>query len=210
MSEPKTAARTATEVIPGLFHYKIDDERIKTQSDAYALVQEGKVVLIDPLPLEPSQLARLGKVEAIVIGASSHQRSAWRYRRELKAKVYAPEASDGLEEKPDVTFKEGDRLPGGIKPLHAPGPGDAHYAFHLDRKPGVLLCSDLWIRTRKDVEFLPDNYMTDPVRARSSARKLLEIDFDIACFGHGGPITKGARQALADLVRKDAAARKKK
>jgi glyoxylase-like metal-dependent hydrolase (beta-lactamase superfamily II) len=208
MSEPKTVARSVTEIVPGLFHYKIDDERIKTQSDAYALVANGKVVLIDPLPLEPLQIARLGKVEAIVIGTPSHQRSAWRCRRELMAKVYAPEGWSNLEEKPDATYKEGASLPFGLRSLHAPGIADAHYAFHVGGKPGVLLCTDLWHVAAKGVEFLPDKYMSDPARARESARRLLELNFDTLCFGHGDPIMKDARKVLADLVKKDAEARK--
>lgn len=208
MSEPKTVARSVTEIAPGLFHYKVEDDRIKTQSDAYALVTKGRVVLIDPLPLDPGQLARLGQVEAIVIGAPSHQRSSWRYRREHKAKMYAPEGWSDLEEKPDVTFKTGDPLPGGLIPLHAPGPAEAHYAFHLDRKPGVLLCTDLWHVASGRVEFLPDTYMSDPARARESARRLLEVDFDILCFGHGDPILKDAKNVVARLVRQDAGTRK--
>ena len=203
MSEPKTVARSVTEIVPGLFHYKVDDDRIKTQGDAYALVGNGKVVLIDPLPLDPGQLARLGKVEAIVIGAPSHQRSSWRYRREHKVKVYAPEGWSDLEEKPDVTFKTGNSLPGGLKPLHAPGPATAHYAFYVDKKPGVLLCTDLWHVTAKGVEFLPDKYMSDPAQARQSARRLLEVNFDILCFGHGDPILRDAKKVVAEFVKQD-------
>jgi len=208
MSEPKTVARTAAEIIPGLYHFKIDDERIKTQSDAYAVVQGGTVVLIDPLPLDPAQLSRLGRLEAIVLGSPSHQRSAWRYRREFRAKVHAPEGWSDLDEKPDATYREGDPLPGGIRPLHAPGPGNAHHVFHIARKPGALLCTDLWHVTGRGVEFLPDKYLSNPDRARDSARRLLEVDFDVLCFGHGDPIMKGGRQAASDLVKKDAAARK--
>ncbi len=210
MSEPKTVARSVTEIVPGLFHYKIDDERIKTQSHAYALVASGKAALIDPLPLDPAQIERLGEVEAIVIGAPSHQRSAWRYRRELKAKVYAPEGWSDLDEKPDATYREGTSLPGGLRPLHAPGPHPAHYAFHFDRKPRVLLCTDLWHMTAQGVEFLPDKYMSDAVRARETARRLLEVNFDILCFGHGDPILKDARKVLADLVRRDSEASKRR
>ena len=209
MSEPKTVAAAITEVVPGLFHYKIDDERIKTQSDSYALVEGGRVVLVDPLPLLAAQLSRLGRVEAIVIGSPGHQRSSWSLRRELKARIYAPEGWSGLEEKPDATFKEGDTLPGGLRPLHAPGPGNAHYVFHLAAKPGVLLCTDLWHTTARGVEFLPDKYLSDPARARDSAQRLLELDFDILCFGHGDPIARGARQILGQAVRADAAARRK-
>jgi len=208
MSEPKTVAAAVNEVVPGLFHYRIDDERIKSQSDAYAVAQAGRVVLIDPLPLEAPLLARLGRVEAILLGAPSHQRSSWRYRREHRATIHAPRGAGGLEEKPDADYKEGDRLPGGLKPIHAPGPGEAQFAFHHDAKPGVLLCTDLWHITSRGVEFLPDKYLSDPARARATARRLLELDFDILCFGHGDPIKGGARQVLAEVVKADAAARK--
>jgi glyoxylase-like metal-dependent hydrolase (beta-lactamase superfamily II) len=210
MSEPKTVARTVTEIVPGLFHFMIDDERIKTQSDAYALVANGRIVLIDPVPLDAGQLARLGKVEAIVLGTPSHQRSAWSYRREHKAKVHAPEDWTGLDEKPDATFKAGDTLPLGLKPLHAPGPAAAHHVFHVAGKPGALLCTDLWHVGSKGIEFLPDKYMNDPGKARESARRLLEVDFDVLCFGHGDPIMTNARKVLSDVVRKDAEARKGK
>ncbi len=210
MSEPKTVAKSMSEIRPGLYHSKIDDERIKSQSDAYAVVANGRVVLIDPIPLDPEQLRRLGTVEAIVLGTPSHQRSAWSYRRAHKTKVYVPEGWTGLEEKPDATFKAGDSLPLGVRPLHAPGPAAAHHVFHIEGRPGVLLCTDLWHVGSRGVEFLPDKYMNDPGKARESARRLLEVDFDVLCFGHGDPIRTDARRTIADVVRKDAESRGEK
>src|SRR5256885_5759348 len=49
----------------------------------YAVAADGRVVLIDPVPLDPAQLGRLGAVEAIVLGTPSHQRAAWSLRREI-------------------------------------------------------------------------------------------------------------------------------
>ncbi len=210
MSEPKTVALTSTEILPGLHHFKILDDRIKTQSDAYAVVQGGRVTLVDPVPLDAALLARLGRVEAIVLGSPTHQRSAWRYRRELNAKVHAPEGCSDLDEKPDATYRDGDALPGGIKALHAPGPGHAHHVFHFAGNPGALLATDLWHATKQGVEFLPDKYLSHPDKARDSARRLLEVDFDVLCFGHGDPILKGGRKVVSDLVKREAAARKKK
>jgi glyoxylase-like metal-dependent hydrolase (beta-lactamase superfamily II) len=205
MTEPKTIARSIAEIVPGLFHFSIQDERIKSQSDAYALVANDRVTLVDPILLDPTQLQRLGKVEAVVIGTPSHQRAAWSYRREHKAKVYAPLGWKDLEEKPDAEFKTGDPLPGGLKPLHAPGPATSHHAFIVDTRPGALLCTDLWHVGREGVEFLPDKYMNDKTRARDSARRLMELDFDILCLGHGDPILRDAKRALAEVIRKDAA-----
>src|SRR5438093_5340378 len=72
MSEPKTVATSMREIVPGLFHYSILDERVRSQSDAYAVVAVGRAVLIDPLPIEAPLLERLGAIEAIVLGAPSH------------------------------------------------------------------------------------------------------------------------------------------
>ncbi len=202
MSEPKTVAKSFDEVVPGLHHYQIQDERINHTSDAFALVDGGKVVLIDPLPIEAAALERLGPIAAIVIGSPSHQRSAWTYRKETKVKVWAPAGAKGIDERPDETFKEGDRLPGGLRALQAPGPKRPHFAFHLDRGPGVLLCGDLLMNEPgKGVIFLPEKYMEEPARAAEGARRLLDRKFDVLCFGHGAPITKGGRKALEALLR---------
>ena len=64
--------------------------------------------------------------------------------------------------------------------------------------------------TGTGVEFLPDKYLSDPDTARDSARRLLEVDFDVLCFGHGDPILKGGRKVVSELVKREAAARKKK
>src|SRR6266568_2717616 len=108
MSEPKSVARGLHEVVPGLFHFQIQDERINHISDGYALVEDGRVVLVDPLPIEEAALRRLGTIEAIVMATGSHQRSAWRYRKETGARVHAPDGAAGLDGKPDVAFKAGD------------------------------------------------------------------------------------------------------
>ena len=207
MTEPKTLARSMTEIVPGLFHYSIQDERIKTQSDSYALVDNGRVVLIDPVRLDPAHLQDLGRIDAIVIGTPSHQRSTWSYRREHKVRVYAPEGWKDLEEKPNVTFKTGDALPEGLKPLHAPDPATSHHAFFVDAGPGVLLCTDLLHVGSKGIEFLPDKYMNDKTQSRDSARRLLEIPFDVLCLGHGNPILEDAKHVVAEMLRRDAAAK---
>ncbi len=121
-------------------------------------------------------------------------------------KVYAPEGSQKLEEKPDATYRQGDRLPGGLQPLHAPGPNPSHHALLVERTPGVLLCTDLWHRVGERIEFLPDKYMNDKAGARDSARRLVRQSFDILCLGHGDPMDRDARRALQDVIATDAQA----
>ncbi|HJY82217.1 MAG TPA: hypothetical protein VKK81_14180 [Candidatus Binatia bacterium] len=49
MSEPKTIAQKAEEIVPGVWRWAVHDDRIDFESDAHAVVEGGRVVLIDPL-----------------------------------------------------------------------------------------------------------------------------------------------------------------
>jgi glyoxylase-like metal-dependent hydrolase (beta-lactamase superfamily II) len=203
MAEPKTVAKRVEEVVPGLFHYQIEDERIRHISDGYALVADGSVTLIDPLPVEEAALRPFGMIAAVVIGAASHQRSAWSLRARSGAKVHAPAGAQGLDEAPDVEYKEGALLPGGLKAVPAPGPKAPHFALHLDRDPGVLFVGDLLMNEPgRGLVFLPDKYMQDPAAGPKTARRLLDLDFDVLCCAHGVPLTRGARKAIEDLLKK--------
>lgn len=205
MSEPVARAGEIEELFPGLWHYSVHDERIDTESDAFALVESGRVILIDPLPVIDGLLEPLGRVEAILLGAPSHQRSAWRLRRETGAKVHAPLESEGLEEPADAAYHEDDRLPGGLRAIHAPGPKGPHHVFYLATGPGVLFLTDLMLnRPGTGPDFLKDEFFLDPALARHSARRLLEYRFDALCFGHGRPILKGGRPAYEDRLRREA------
>jgi len=206
MSEPKAVAKKLEEIVPGVYRYKVMDDRIEAESDAYALVERGRAVLVDPLPLAESALKCLGRVEAIVLSASCHQRSAWRYRRKLGTKVYAPSGAANLAEKPDATYRPGSRLPGGLRAIHAPGPTDAHYAFRTGRGKGIVFCGDLLKNfPGEGMGFISSEYQDDPARTRRSVRKLLDLRFRVLCFSHGAPVSYRVRRALVDLLRKDRA-----
>ena len=112
VSEPQAVAERVDEVLPGVWSWSVHDDRIDFVSTAHAVADPGGVVLIDPLPLAPEALAGLGDVTAICLTAGTHQRSAWRYRRECGAPVHAPSLSRQIEEEPDVRYTNGDELPG--------------------------------------------------------------------------------------------------
>jgi glyoxylase-like metal-dependent hydrolase (beta-lactamase superfamily II) len=205
MSEPKEIAASAEEVVPGVWHWAVHDDRIDYESDAHAIVDEGRVILIDPLRLEETVLRRLGTVEAICLTAKCHQRSAWRYRKEFGVKVYAPQGVRPMEEAPDVYYHAGDRLPGGLQAIHTPGPENVHYAFWLARDPGVLFCPDLLMHSpEKDLAFVPAEFHDDPATTRTSVRNLLEFRFSVLCFNHGAPITDNPHTVLRDILKRDA------
>ena len=114
MTEPITTARDVVKLTSEIFHWSLTDDRIKFRSDAFAVSDGQRVVLIDPLPLEEPAMRKMGKVEAICLTRACHQRSAWRLRKETGARIYAPQGSKDLEEKPDVTYAPGEPLPGDL------------------------------------------------------------------------------------------------
>ncbi len=204
MPETIGLARFAGAVCDRLYRYTLHDDRIDFQSDSYIIVPSGHAVLIDPLPVEPAELARHGPIESIVLSASCHERAAWRYRQQLNVPVWAPEGGVDFEGTPDRWYRAGERLPGGLVAVHAPGPTEAHYAFHTDRGGGVVFCADLLTNQEgTGLAFVPDEYQDEPERTRESVRKLLDLDFTILCTNHGDPIFDGAKEAIRELLARD-------
>jgi glyoxylase-like metal-dependent hydrolase (beta-lactamase superfamily II) len=196
VSEPKTVAASIEEVVPRVWRWSIHDERIDFLGAAYAVKKDDGVAMIDPLPLERAALDELGDVGAIVLTCGSHQRCAWRYRRELGAPVYAPALSKEIDEEPDVRYGDGDSLPGGLSAVFTPGAGTTQHTLLLG-DPKVAFVPDMLVETPDGrVAMLASRWMYDPEEARRSVEKLLDLDFDVLCLAHGGAVTDGAKDAL--------------
>ncbi|MGH7230179.1 MAG: MBL fold metallo-hydrolase [Nitrospiraceae bacterium] len=208
MPEPSGTATLMGEILPGLYRWRMQDDRIETESDSYAVLEDDRVILIDPLPMEGLDLAELGLVESICLTGSCHERAAWRYRRQLNIPVYAPSGGVDFEEAPDRWYTHGDRLPGGLLAVHCPGPTDAYYSFHLERNRGVVFCADLLVNAGGETPaFAWDEYQDEPARTRDSVRRLLDLNFDVLCPAHGDPIMKDAKAAIRRALERDAAGR---
>lgn len=195
VTEPNAEAESLEEVVQGVTHWRLRDDRI---GGAWSAAHAVDGVLIDPLPLAEDAFRSLGEVSAIVLTTSSHQRSAWRLRRELGVPVHLPEPTKEAEETPDGRYREGDVLPGGLEAIFTPGAGTTQHSL---LRGGILFTPDLFVRSREGpLEWVPFEYMHDPDEARRSAEKLLELDFDVLCMGHGAPLVGGAKDALRGLV----------
>lgn len=98
----------------------------------------------------------------------------------------------------DRRIDEGDELPGGIRAVHTPGHTAGHLSFLLaDRR--VLIAGDAAGNMRKLSTPFP--YFTeDMAEAKRSIAKLAELDFDVACFGHGTVLRGGANAAFRRFV----------
>jgi len=196
MSEPRAVAEAAEEVVPGVWHWRVHDDRIDFVSAAHAVESDEGTVLIDPLPLAPEALSRLGRVAAVCLTTSGHQRSSWRLRRELGVPVWAPALVREVDEEPDERYGDGDRLPGGLLAVFTPGAGTRQHSL-LDGKRGVLFTPDLFVVPPGGrLSFTPSQYMHDPAEARRSAEKLLGLAFSVLCTGHGAPVLDDPKAAI--------------
>ncbi len=204
MPEPEGTAEFVGEILPGVFRWKMHDNRIDAESDCYVVETGDEAVFIDPLPMAEDHLAEMGSATAIVLTASCHERASHRYSKLFGVEVWAPEGAVDFEDQPDRWYKEGDALPGGLVPIHSPGPTEAFYSLYLPREGGVVFCADLLInRGGGWLVFVPDEYQDAPELTRSSVRRLTEISFENLCPNHGEPLIGGAKEAIETALARD-------
>jgi glyoxylase-like metal-dependent hydrolase (beta-lactamase superfamily II) len=202
MSEPREVASRVEEVAPGVYHWRIVNSAIGgVVCSSHAVVVDGRSVLIDPLRLTDDALEQLPPPVAVVLSATCHQRSAWHYRSALGIEVWAPEDAHPPDGLPDRTFGAWDVVPGRMLAIPTPGPQASHYAFLLERDPGVLFCGDL-VANGEDgtLAFIPPDYQDDPAEAHRSVERLLNLPFTVLCMAHGTPVADQPKRRLRRLV----------
>ena len=156
-------AESIEPVVDGVWHWRIRNANIGgATSSSHAVATGTGCVLIDPVRLAPEALASLPPPEAILLNARTHQRSAWRYRRELGIEVWLADDAPAAEEEPDHRYTEGDTLPGGLEVIRSAGHEWPHYSFLLGRAPGLLFCSDLLTADGGALAFVPFEFHDDP------------------------------------------------
>lgn len=202
MAESKAIAQRADEVVPGVWRWWVQNELIGgAESTSHAVRANGGVVFVDPVRLADEALAALGPVTAVCLTAQCHQRSAWRFRRDLGARVWAPDGTRPMEEEPDERYRAGEALPGGLRAVHTPGPEEVHFSFVLEGNPAVLFCSDLLTHYEgADLDFVPLRYHDDPEQTRRTVEGLLELPFDVLCLDHGAPLADDPKAAIRELL----------
>ncbi|MEU6476951.1 MBL fold metallo-hydrolase [Streptomyces sp. NPDC047017] len=84
---------------------------------------------------------------------------------------------------------------GGARVVHAPGHTHGSIALHLPRH-GVLFTGDAIAASPVDGTVVPGVFNLDRDRVLASFRRLAALDTDVACFGHGDPVTARAGERL--------------
>ena len=189
---------------PDLFAWSVFDEARNLDFHSVAWVCDGRITLIDPLPLtahDREHLRSLGVVEKILVSNSDHLRATPDVAAEFEAEVHGPAAEQDR-------LSASHWLSAGDQPL----PGLSVVSFDGSKTPGelafvleesTLITGDL-IRCHLggSLQLLPTPKLSDPVAARQSVAALVEahpaIDAVIPC--DGWPIFAGAQAALRSMV----------
>ncbi|MFH8974603.1 MBL fold metallo-hydrolase [Streptomyces sp. NPDC017890] len=125
------------------------------------------------------------------------------WERPLHADAVRRLPQGGFDRPARVTeVSDGDVLDfgGGARVVHVPGHTDGSIALHLPRH-GVLFTGDAVAASPADGSVMLGVFNVERDRAVDSFRRLADLDAEVACFGHGDPVTGGAAQALRVSVR---------
>ena len=125
------------------------------------------------------------------------------WERPLHADAVRRLPQGGFDRPARVTeVSDGDVLDfgGGARVVHAPGHTDGSIGLHLPRH-GVLFTGDAVAASPVDGSVMLGVFNVDRDRAVGSFGRLAALDTDVACFGHGDPVTGGAAEALRASAR---------
>lgn len=95
----------------------------------------------------------------------------------------------------DQPLNDGDTLPiaGGLQVIHVPGHSAGQVAL-LWQSHGILFTADAVVNLLGKLRYGP--VVEDFPQLQASIHKLHRFNFDVACFGHGAPLTTRADHAL--------------
>ena len=108
----------------------------------------------------------------------------------------------------DCELADGQELDiaGGVRAIHTPGHTAGQTSFLWNRHGGVLIAGDA-AGARGRMVAAPTGavfgmFTEDLGEAERSFRRLGELDFEVAVFGHGNPITQNAADAFRGSLRR--------
>ncbi|KOX04456.1 metallo-beta-lactamase [Streptomyces sp. NRRL B-1140] len=106
-------------------------------------------------------------------------------------------AGDVIRPREVTEVSDGDVLDlgGGARIVHVPGHTHGSIALHLPRH-GVLFTGDTVAASPVDGAVMPGVFNLDRAQVLAACLRLAGLDPDVACFGHGAPVTAQAGRAL--------------
>ncbi len=179
---------------------------------AFVVVRAGEAVLVDT-GQEGSSAAILQALEGLGVGWADlatvfvthghpdHDGSLRAVTHQApNARVYAgAEDIPSMDSETEITAVEDGQVIAGMQVVTTPGHTPGHISI-LDPDAGWLLAGDALNGADGAIIGPNPQFSQDMDQAIESVRKLGGLEFDAAGFGHGGPITGGARTQLDALI----------
>jgi len=102
----------------------------------------------------------------------------------------------------DGMLEEGTLIPvlGGLRVFHSPGHTAGSVCLHLEDR-GVLFTGDTLLGSGKTFSRPMPLPGYDAGLYQQSLARLGELEFDVACGGHGRPLVGGASRTLREMMR---------
>jgi glyoxylase-like metal-dependent hydrolase (beta-lactamase superfamily II) len=102
----------------------------------------------------------------------------------------------------DHEVADGEELPapGGMKTVHTPGHTAGHVSYLVEGHGTILFAGDAAGNLFGRLGLPLAMYTEDMAEAKRSLGKLAELEFEAACFGHGGVLKGKANVAFRRLV----------
>jgi glyoxylase-like metal-dependent hydrolase (beta-lactamase superfamily II) len=97
----------------------------------------------------------------------------------------------------DRELQDGDELEvGDLKVVHTPGHTPGHIALHMPSKRALVVGDAIFNMPALGLRPPPAMVSVDTAQATESIRRLVALEPDIVCFGHGGALVGGAWERL--------------
>ncbi|HKY31733.1 MAG TPA: hypothetical protein VJV23_04295 [Candidatus Polarisedimenticolia bacterium] len=192
---------------PGIHEWSVFNDEKGLDFNGHLVLHDQGNVLIDPPALAPGQvqaIEQLGRPAAILITNAHHTRDAsaaaalWRIPVLISQLDFeaAPAAA-----RPGGTFRDGERLPGGLVALALSGQKTAgETALLCPRSNAIILGDALLGKPAGRLSMLPDAKYADPAAARRGLERLLQHPFDAVLVGDGASIPRGGRRAVVEFL----------
>jgi hypothetical protein len=202
-----TPATSLKKVARTLYGWSSFHTQWKLDFDSYALKTPEGVVFVDPMKPSPEVVEKLeawGVPVAIFLTNANHDRDADWFRKRYQIQIYAHEkAQVDCDTKIDVLVVDNEKLPGGVTALPLLGTSAGGVAFYSKQSGGILLIGDALLNLPgKGLSLLAEQYLEDRKLVLKSLRQLLDLNFKIATFAHGDPLTEDAKPTIEKFLKK--------
>lgn len=194
------------EILDGIYTWSWFSPEKGFDFSSYMLQSNSEWVIIDPVEIDIGKIKNLAGTASIILTNRDHERIAAKIRDDFRAIIYAPELDAGqMELKPDLTYNDGDILPGSLKAiLIKNGKSEGETALLWEERK-ILFIGDAIIGWPKgEFSLLPEPKYKNPMQAKESIRELLKYDFDKALVCDGISVLENPKAAIRRfLERKD-------